>query len=252
MGSIKNALKKIKKESESPELLSEIVYFSTKNLEMKKSVFKLLRAAIKYVCLMDFYYETLDKKYKKEFIFQREKVYKLINTPDKQKLRNLEKKLMLFWNYERKLLKKIKDNKRFKDKDIKEYILRKSEDSKFYFTLVNFKYKLPKKLQRIIHLRQALNNLIDDLKDYDEDIKDNQPNILILYFMKKDFLKDKLPLTAKEASSLIKGLKIKKEILNLGKELAEECLKYKEIDNFPILKLGIKEKLNLLKITLKK
>ena len=59
-------LKKIDEESETPELISNIIYQKVDEAPEKQLLFSLLRTAIRYACFLDKYHESGESMYLEE------------------------------------------------------------------------------------------------------------------------------------------------------------------------------------------
>ncbi len=177
-------LKKIDDESETPELISNIFYPDGTNEEKKHLLFSLLRAGIRYACFLDKYHESEEKIYLEEALAHRATIFSSIDQEKGMVLESIERKLLTFWNYEKHLKKRIKDEDVFTEEEIKDYIRFRSSDSFFYCGIARVFCPVDPQIAEIFHNRLMLFDIVDSIKDYEEDMRDEQPNILTMWLLK--------------------------------------------------------------------
>jgi len=244
MDKVELALKKIEREFETPQLLSEIVYSLTREEEKKRDCLSSIESAVKYICLMDFYQETGDSNYKEEYERQRNFLCSRLDVENIKKIKNVEDRILDYWDFEKGLKKGINNNSFFSKEDIEEYILRKSKDAILYGTIANFYCDLSPDLIEAIHKRQTLADIVDDIQDYEEDLRDGQPNIMILYFLNKGLFD--YPHDFKTALEKSRELGNIEEIIQFGRELYQAALNVDGIKNIPLLRQELENKYQLL------
>lgn len=244
---IKSASHKIESEFETPQLFSDIVYSLNQDREKRRTCLSLLETAVKYICFMDLYQETNDEDYRVEYEQQRRTLYIGLDVEDRRKLKEVEDEILYSWNYwnlERSLKRRIQDGTHISEEAAADYILKKSGDAVFYSTIAGFHCNLPSGLIGVIHKRQALADLVDDVQDYEEDLETGQPNIMILYFLNKGV--SNYPDNFRNALDLAKRLGVAERVIRFGEKIYQTALYVEEINQTPQLRQAIENKYNLL------
>lgn len=239
---IKSALRKIEREFETPQLLSDIVYSLSQDKEKRRTCLSLLETAVRYICFIDLYQETNDEEYRAEYEQQRRALYAGLDVGDRRKLKEVEDEILHYWNLERSLKRRIRDGTHISEEEAENYILKKSGDAILYGTIAGFYCDLPSRLIGVIHKRQALADLVDDVKDYNEDLENRQPNIVILYFLNQGI--SNYPNDFRDASEIPQ--RVAKRILRFGGKLCLTALDVGEIGRTPQLMRAVADKYDLL------
>ncbi|HEY9246246.1 MAG TPA: hypothetical protein VIO11_05295 [Candidatus Methanoperedens sp.] len=240
-------LKKIDNESETPELISNILYPQSedKNTE-KRLVFSLLQAAIRYACFLDKYHESGEAIYLEEAYKHRSIIFSSL-TPEKcMTLESIEKKILPFWDYERCIQKRIEDDDSFSDADIREYIYLRSSDSLFYCEIANAFHPLNPETAELFHKRLMLFDIVDSIQDFEEDMRDKQPNILVMWLLNY-MSRDMIPLSLPQALDISRKHKINSKIHDFGRELYQYALKSGLLNTIPLLEKDFDVKYHTLK-----
>lgn len=233
---ISHILAKIDNESETPELISNILYQETKDNETEKNlVFSLLRSAIRYACFLDKYHESGEDIYFDEALKHRSIIFSSMPPEKCLMLESIEKKIMPFWDYERHIQKRIEDDDAFSEADIREYICLRSSDSFFYCEIASAFQPFNPEMTELFHKRLMLSDILDSIQDFEEDMKDKQPNILVMWLLKY-MSKDMIPLSLPCALDLSRKHKLNSKILNFGMELYQYALKSGYMSTLPLLK----------------
>lgn len=245
---IKSASRKIESEFETPQLLSDVVYSLAQDEEKRKSCLSLLETAVRYICFMDLYQETGDEDYRGEYERHRTSLFAELDVEDQRKLKEVEDEILYSWNYwnlERSLKRRIQVGSHFSEQEAEDYILKKSGDAVLYGTIAGLHCDLPSGLIGVIHKRQALADLVDDVKDYEEDLESRQPNIMVLYFLNQGV--SNYPNDFQHALEISKELGITEKIIRFGEKLCQTALDVKERNQIHLLKQGIEDKYHLLR-----
>ena len=215
MNKIRKAYKKAN-EYENQIYISKLIFQLTNSKVVSIKAKNIVKEIIKYIVLMDLYYETKDIDFKKEYAFQK---YKIINklTPSQTKTFNmLNSKIVIpFWKYEEGLRFKIKRNHPFSKKEIIKSIIKRSEDSIIYGKMASFYCKIDRDFLRILHLRQAIEDIYDCVWDYEEDYM-KEPNLITLFLLNKKIPIELHPKTNKKMMHFIKKMKINKELYKIS------------------------------------
>jgi len=229
------------------KLIKDIVSESQSKKAGKK-IHEPIKLAVRYICLLDLYYETKDKNYKNYFsdgvIYlneakrQKEILYNLIPENQMKSLEKIEKDVLKFFsNYEIPLRRRLHSWNVFSRNDIREYICEKSKDSLFYGKILEILvpgWKLTKELR----INTMLFDIKKDIPDYEDDVKNELPNLLCLYFS-GNMKKDNIPMSNKKAIQLANETGISNHILSLATALKNEALKSEELKHSQTLKRNI-------------
>lgn len=240
-----NALENIDRKLENPKIAEQIVINRKEDKELAKTVSDLVRYEGRYACFLDLYAETDHPIYLYEGEHQhRILLQKLIeHNLDTTQLQKLEESARTYFELEKNLIKRIKHRETFSEEKIREYISRKSSDAYCYSWILQ-QFVADYSLPRLLHVRQALSDILDDTYDYENDLKQYHPNILLMHFSPKQ------PLTQTDAIREAKKVNISPQILHFSNDLFEEArsLGY---SRFPILKESIEDKYFRIKNILK-
>lgn len=238
-------LKKIDEESETPELISNLIYQKEDKALEKQLLFSLLRTAIRYACFLDKYHESGESMYLEEANKHRSIFYSSIAPEQCQVLESIEKRIMPFWDCERQIQKRIEEGDVFSKEEIKEYISLRASDSFVYCAVASMFHSFTPEMTELFHKRLMLSDIVDSIKDYEEDLRDRQPNILIMWLLNY-MSKDKVPASLPHALNLSRKFKINLKIINFGKELYQQALKSEYLSTTPLLKKDFDTKYHIL------
>jgi len=224
-----------KKCSEGRRIMGNIVYDLTKNINKKRKLCKLIKLADRYACLLDFYYETNDIDYYKDAKKQKKALYRRLDAAIKTDLTNLEKELLPYFNYEQDLRRKIQTQNPITEKEIKNYILKKSSDSFYYMRILQAFIPKDNNLVKAYHYRIALYDILDDLRDFEEDFKQKMPNILYLYLYNQN---PNVPSSRLNAFIVAKNSGIDRRIIKFACELRRSSDKLNPV-KYPLLNKSV-------------
>lgn len=228
------------------KLIRDIVSESHSKKSGKK-IHEPIKLAVRYICLLDLYHETKDKNYKNYFydavIYlneakrQKEILYNLIPENQRKSLEKIEKNVLKFFNYESYLRRRLHSWNVFSRNDIRKYIYEKSKDNILYGKILEMLvpgWNLTKELRT----KTMLFDIKKDISDYEDDVKNELPNLLCLYFS-GNMKKSNIPTSNKKAIQLANEMKISNHILSLATALKNKALKSEELKHSQILKRNI-------------
>lgn len=223
---------------EGNKILAEIAYASTKNVKQIKKLYYMVKLADRYACLLDYYYETGNYDFYKEAKNQKEALFKRLDNDAGADLNRLERKLLPYFNYEKELKKKIKVNIPIAEREIKNYILKQSSDA--YYSGRLLKIFAPKSdgLIKVFHYRLALSDVWDDLNDFEEDFRQDMPNILYLFLYNQN---PNVPSSRLNALIVAKNSAINQKIIRFADELLNKTKKT-DLTKYPLLEKSINQK----------
>ncbi len=237
---ISQIMAKIDEESETPELISGLIselipLDSTDTNSKKQHLFSLIRSGIRYSCFLDKYHETGENIYIEEALRQRDFIFNSIPPENRYMLENVEKNIMPFWEYEKEIQRRIENDNVFKEEEIKKYLNFRASDSFFYCALAELFIPFSPEMKRLFHNRLMLSDIVDSIKDYEEDLGNRHPNMLIMYLLNYISV-DEMPASLQQALNLACQFKINSRIQKFGRELYYQSLKSEHMDSMPLLK----------------
>lgn len=233
---ISRILARIDEESETPELITQLIFSDStdKNTE-RLCLFSLLRSGIRYACFLDKYHETGESIYHEEALRQREYIFSSIPPENQYLLENVEKKILPFWDYEKQIQKRIDKDDVFREEEVKEYIRFRASDSFFYCAIADVFRPFSPEMIGLFHNRLILSDIMDSIKDYEEDLRERHPNMLIMYLLNYVSI-DEMPASLQQALNLACQFKINSKIHKFGRELYYQSLKSEHMDAMPLLR----------------
>lgn len=158
-------------------------YSETHNLEKSILVYKTVKSLVRYILLMDRFYEVGNKRYERmakgllRSIKQAHKGHHL-----KYSIDFALKQFWPFWDFEQLVKQRMIKGHIFTAKELRHFNLFKSSDAPIIYACV-LDNELPSfnpNVAAIIHYNQALEDIQDDFDDIDEDILEMMPNVFIL------------------------------------------------------------------------
>ncbi len=252
MTTLDEYLRKIDEKLENPRLLKEYAISLNFDSEVASRIYELVKLEGRYACLLNLFLETGKKVFLNEAERQHKKLLKQI--PEDLKIRLLKEENIVkgrYFKYYRKLRKKVVRNHYVKGKDIWRWMKIKSSDARCYGIIASYYLGFEKILRDLLHARQFIADVLDDIKDYEEDLASSWPNLLILYFLSLDI---DIPNKKENAITIAKKLgvardileKINHEIREMEKLLARE--RKEELKESNIFKDIIKKKMEIEKL----
>lgn len=208
--------------------LTTIVSEVSPNTDLTQ-IHSVLTRAVRCACLLDLYAETSDPVYAVELEKQRSKFYEEIPEDFHFELEKVEDNVKSFFNDEKILIERTRAGDKFSEDDIRTYLIGKSGDNLFYGRLLELlvpEWNLTKELQ----IQTMLFDIGKDLVDYEEDVANDLPNILVMC-LSSDMDRSK--------------------ILQLTQDLKDEALGSQNIKTSPTLVRSIEQNHALIKDRLK-
>ena len=200
--------------------------------EIAEQAYKAIRLAVRCACLLDLHAETQEAFYIEDeegFNKQREAFYELIPPEYHQELQEIEAEVSQFFCYEQDLINRIKKGDKFSTADITTYLEGKSGDNLFYGRVLEIlvpEWDLTNELQ----LQTILFDLGKDLEDYDEDIRNDLPNVLYMYLSGK-ISREEIPLDSENAIQLAQELGVSAEIISHASRIRNRALDSRSVKN---------------------
>lgn len=157
-------------------------YSSTRDLERSLFVYKTVKSLVRYVMLIDRFYEVGNKKYERMARGVLRSVKKVQRGHMKYSLDFLLKRSWPFMDYEQVVRKHMLRGHTFAFKEVRHYNLFKASDAPMIYShvldaeLSDFNQNVA----AVMHYNQALQDVYDDFADIEEDLHDMMPNTFIL------------------------------------------------------------------------
>lgn len=158
------------------------VYSDSRDFDKSILVYRTVKSLVRYILLMDRYYEVGNKKYERVASGILQSVKKMHEGPMKYSLDFWLKRSWPFWDFEQEVKKLMIKGHTFSFKELRHYSLFKSSDAPMIYAPV-LDNELPnfnQNVANILHYNQTLQDLYDDFEDIEEDVHDMMPNIFIL------------------------------------------------------------------------
>jgi len=212
---------------------------TTKDAAREPKYRMILKYWLRYMGLMDIYSDTNRKHFYKEAQKVRKQFYSYIPEANRKTKTEERKQIESILFHEKNIRRQLVEEHRFSDTEVKEHLLIKSKDA-LIFGRVLSTFVRDDKLPELIYLHVLQDDIIDDLTDYEEDLKGNSPNIVALYFTNRIDRKS-LPKTYDEAIIKAKKLSIARKILELSENFEGEAIRL-GIKKYPTLYEGIESK----------
>lgn len=157
-------------------------FSDTGDLEKSLSIFRTVRSLVRYIVLMDRYYEVGDLKYRKM-------ASEMLNVVRKGSKGHLGysipyslKSFWPFWDFEKLMKKRMLAGMTFSTSEIRNHNMFKSSDAPAIYANVLDSELLTfdRNVSLVLHYNQALQDIKDDFDDIEEDLYDKMPNIFLL------------------------------------------------------------------------
>jgi hypothetical protein len=157
-------------------------YSDTRDLYKSLYVYKTVKSLVRYVMLIDRFYEVGNKKYERMARGVLRSVKKMQEGHIKYSLDFLLKRAWPFMDYEQVVKKHMLKGHIFAFKEVRHYSLFKASDAPMIYAHV-LDAELPdfnQNVAAVMHYNQALLDIYDDFEDIDEDLREMMPNVFIL------------------------------------------------------------------------
>jgi len=210
---------------------------SSGEVEKAKEAIKL---AVRCACLLDSHAETDNQAYFEEFKRQRKDFYGLIPDQHQQKLRVLEGEVMQFFEEECLIMDRVRSRDRFSEENIREYLLGKSSDNLFYGEVLEI-FVPEWDLTEELRIQTILFDIGKDIKDYEEDIRDELPNVIYMA-LSSGVDKDTIPRDGTAAIELAIRTGASNRLLGLASDFKDRALESERIKTSPTLEKAINDR----------
>lgn len=157
-------------------------YSDSHDLGKSLRIFRTVRGLVRYIVLMDRYYEVGNLKYK-------EAASELLKTVREESRGHLKysvpysfKSCWPFWDFEKLMKKRMLKGATFSIKEIRYHNMFKSSDAPaIYANVLDSELEtFDRNVSLVLHYNQALQDIRDDFDDIEEDLYDKLPNIFLL------------------------------------------------------------------------
>ncbi|MCK4522205.1 MAG: hypothetical protein KAU20_06530 [Nanoarchaeota archaeon] len=231
---IRDIIKDIDRKCEFPKVIEKLFKNRLTNNQQEELFWRLVHAT-RYACLLDYYHETNNILYLHEGQKQKENLFSRLPNKTRYNLEDIENKIISFFQYEKEVIAKIEQQHIFSDKDIKNYIKKRSSDSIYYEMIIEDFIPDNDIPSNALRCQLALYDVLKDLSDYENDLQDRHPNILVMLLLSKK-------ITKFPTSSLETLCKVKTEIRQIADSLKKEGLSEPKIRSYPLLIKDIEDK----------
>jgi hypothetical protein len=157
-------------------------YSETRDIDKSILVYETVKSLVRYILLMDRYYEVGNKKYERIARGFLQSLKKTHEGHLKYSIDFALKQFWPFWDFEQLVKKSMIRGHVFTTKELQFFNLFKSSDAPIIYARV-LDNELPRfnpNIASIMHYNQALQDIQDDFEDIEEDIQDGMPNVFIL------------------------------------------------------------------------
>jgi hypothetical protein len=215
--------KKIDQKAQDLSTYFLVAYSDTKDIGRALQVYKIVKSLIRYIVLMDRYYEVGDLKYKRA-------AQKLLQNAKKGSSGHMRYTVSFamarcwpFWDFEKLMTKRIVKEKSFTLKEIRYHNKFKSSDAPgIYGSVLDSElFHYTDNVGLLLHYNQAIQDAIDDFMDLEEDLAEKLPNIFIMATINEIPLEQILLRADKIREIVTFQTQAYTTILNLVKEYAE-------------------------------
>lgn len=157
-------------------------YSETRDVERSILVYRTVKSLVRYILLMDRFYEVGNKKYERMARGLLQSIKKAHDGHLKYSIDFALKQFWPFWDFEQLVKKQMLKGHTFAGKELRHFNLFKSSDAPIIYARV-LDNELPDfnpNVAAIMHYNQALEDIQDDFEDIEEDMQDRMPNVFIL------------------------------------------------------------------------
>ncbi len=157
-------------------------YSDTHDLDKSILVYKAVKSLVRYILLMDRYYEVGNKKYERIARGLMQTIKKSHDGHLKYSIDFAIKQFWPFWDFEQLIKKRMIKGHAFTVNELRHFNLFKSSDAPIIYARVldSELHNFNPNIATIMHYNQALLDIQDDFEDIEEDVQDMMPNIFIL------------------------------------------------------------------------
>jgi len=157
-------------------------YSTTGDINKALTVYRLTNSLMRYIGLMDIFYETGDQ----DILQRAERLLEEVTARSHIYLRYSIKfsieRIWPFWKFENMIKQRLFEGGSFSDKELRYFILFKSSDTPFLYCSILDSYldSFNPNVAVFFHYNQALIDILDDYFDFEEDFRNRMPNIFLM------------------------------------------------------------------------
>ncbi|AIF84978.1 hypothetical protein NTE_02942 [Candidatus Nitrososphaera evergladensis SR1] len=157
-------------------------YSDTRNVRVSLRIYNTIKSLVRYIVLMDRYYEIGNRKYKR----MADELLRSVKADSEGYLKYAIHfsfaQCWPFWDSEKMMKERMLNGFNFSYKEIRYHNMFKSSDAPtIYGRVLDSELKnYNPNVSLVLHYNQALQDIQDDLDDLEEDLYDKLPNIFIL------------------------------------------------------------------------
>jgi hypothetical protein len=157
-------------------------YSDSRNIELSLRIFGTVRSLVRYIVLMDRYFEVGNLEYKKAASNLLKSVELDSEGYMKYAVQLSFAQFWPFWDFEKLMKVRMLRGSSFDAKEIRHHNMFKSSDAPSIYARVleSELATFNSNVALLLHYNQALQDIIDDYEDLEEDLDDKMPNIFIL------------------------------------------------------------------------
>ncbi|MEW6603278.1 MAG: hypothetical protein AB1351_01150 [Thermoproteota archaeon] len=157
-------------------------YSETRDIERSIMTYKTVKSLVRYIVLMDRFYEVGNKKYERIARGLLQSIKKTHEGHLKYSIEFALKQFWPFWDFEQQVRKQMLKGHVFTNRELRHFNLFKSSDAPTIYSRVldNELADFSPNVAAIMHYNQALLDIQDDFEDIEEDMQDGMPSIFIL------------------------------------------------------------------------
>jgi len=157
-------------------------YSDSRDVQLSLRIFSTVRSLVRYIVLMDRYFEVGNMEYKKAASNLLKSVRMDSEGYMKYSVQLSFAQFWPFWDFEKLMKARMLHGSSFDAKEIRHHNMFKSSDApSIYARVLESELRtFNPNVALLLHYNQALQDIIDDFEDVEEDLQDEMPNIFIL------------------------------------------------------------------------
>lgn len=157
-------------------------YSESKDAEFSLRIFRTVRFFVRYIVLMDRYYEVGNLEYKKEAASLLRRAKTECEGYLKYTTQFSFSQFWPFWKFEQEMKNRMLGGKSFDRKEVRNHLMFKSSDAPTIYARVmdSELTTFNPTVALVLHYNQALQDIQDDYEDLEEDLDEKMPNIFLL------------------------------------------------------------------------
>ena len=168
---------------------------------------------------VDLHFETGDLDFLDEaYRLEKELYVKLPDTTDD--LERIKNETIGFFDIEKHVWKKVQSGQSITDEEFKTFRVGKSSDARYYARVVQ--EFVGRDVTNEIYSDMQLMDILADIQEYEQDSKNNNPNLLYILLCQHAPL-EQIPETKAEAIQLARSLGIHEELITIAESLVESA-----------------------------